>query len=522
MLKNLRNRLFLSYLVVLIVALALVIPVTLTTLASREVPAEFTWNRLELLLTGFTSPGAIRGLLAEVAEGTVDETLEAFATNSDVRIMLLSRGDETNRMLYDSGGEYGQTYLPDFEIEEQRSPPERDNNNSPGSNNSPGGSNGPGSNNSPSSRRPAELGRFFENDTEWLYVSISWGVDRNRSRDRANEIVFVIAEPRSTDTARAAVKNFNDLLFRPLIRSAAIGGFIAFIFAIFLSSSITRPLQALAKSAQYVAKGEFSEQVPETGPAEIKQVASAFNRMTGEVRAAQLSQQEFMANVSHDLKTPLTSIQGYSQAIMDDASDDPKESAKIINDEAERLNRMVQELTDLARLQAGRLSMKLSPLDVNEVVEAIANRLSLVAEQANIEIIVNTSPLPIIAADGDRLVQVLTNLVGNAIKYTQSGGKIWVETGVRNGGVEIIVQDNGMGIPAEDLPHIFDRFYQVDKSRGPSRGTGLGLAITQEIVQGHGGTINIFSAGVNQGTKVTVWLPSPNSVTIVTRRPIVE
>ena len=116
------------------------------------------------------------------------------------------------------------------------------------------------------------------------------------------------------------------------------------------------------------------------------------------------------------------------------------------------------------------------------------------------------------------MVQVLTNLIGNAIKYTQAGGHIIVETGMRNGGVEIAVKDNGMGIPQDELPHIFDRFYQVDKSRGPARGTGLGLAITQEIVQGHGGTIQIFSDGVNRGTMVTVWLPAPNTNTLVSRR----
>jgi signal transduction histidine kinase len=123
--------------------------------------------------------------------------------------------------------------------------------------------------------------------------------------------------------------------------------------------------------------------------------------------------------------------------------------------------------------------------------------------------------MPEINGDGDRLAQVVTNLISNAIKYTPSGGKIRVKTQVNNGGIEIIVQDSGVGIPVEDLPHIFERFYQVDKARGPRRGTGLGLAITQEIVQAHGGTISATSAGAGKGSTFTVWLPSPHLNTVM-------
>src|SRR5690606_32991947 len=145
------------------------------------------------------------------------------------------------------------------------------------------------------------------------------------------------------------------------------------------------------------------------------------------------SQREFMANVSHDLKTPLTSIQGYSQAIIDGAIKDPSSAAKIIHNEAERLNRMVQELTDLARLQAVRLSMKMTALDIGEVVAGIVQRLTVVAAQDDIELKVRTGPMTMIAAEGERMVQVLTNLIGNAIKYTPAGGQVQVVTGVRNG-----------------------------------------------------------------------------------------
>jgi signal transduction histidine kinase len=205
----------------------------------------------------------------------------------------------------------------------------------------------------------------------------------------------------------------------------------------------------------------------------------------------------------------LTSIQGYSQAIMDGTAKDPKQAAAVIHDEAGRLNRMVIELTDLERLQAGRLSMRTSAVDMSQIAQAIGQRLHVVAEKKDIELQIDAPSMPEIAGDGDRLAQVMMNLISNAIKYTPARGHVWVSTRINGGGVEVVVRDDGIGIPRNDLPRIFERFYQVDKTRGPRRGTGLGLAITHEIVQAHGGRINAHSDGPGQGTMFTVWLPSP-------------
>jgi signal transduction histidine kinase len=267
-----------------------------------------------------------------------------------------------------------------------------------------------------------------------------------------------------------------------------------------------------------VSGGRFNQRVPIKGPTEVRAVADAFNRMADEVQSEQQAQQEFLANVSHDLKTPLTSIQGYSQAIIDGAANNPVAAATIIYDEAARLNRMVIELTDLARLQAGRLSMQMTGLDMGQLAEAIAQRLSIVAREKGIDLRLETMPMPEIAGDGDRLAQVLTNLISNAINYTPEGGMVTVRTQVANNGVEVSVEDTGVGIHPSELPRIFERFYQVDKARGPRRGTGLGLAIVQEIVQAHGGRIRASSPGENRGSTFTIWLPSPNLTTIMRRR----
>jgi two-component system sensor histidine kinase ResE len=239
--------------------------------------------------------------------------------------------------------------------------------------------------------------------------------------------------------------------------------------------------------------------------------------MSAEVRVTQQSQRDFMANVSHDLKTPLTSIQGYSQAIIDGTARDPARAAEVIYDEAGRLNRMVIELTDLARMQAGQLTMRMTSIDVSQIASAVAHKLTVVAERKGVMLQVESPPMPAIDGDGDKLVQVFNNLIDNAIKFTPGGGHIRVETRLNQGGVEAIVQDTGIGIGQAELPRIFERFYQVDKARGPKRGTGLGLAITYQIIQTHNGRIDVESRE-GQGTTFTVWLPLPGARTMVRER----
>ena len=216
----------------------------------------------------------------------------------------------------------------------------------------------------------------------------------------------------------------------------------------------------------------------------------------------------FLGNVSHDLKTPLTSIQGYSQAILDGAAENPKEAAQIIYEEASRLDRLVVELTDLVQLEAGRLSLKQETIDISQLAEGVVQSLQVLAGNQGIRLESSSEAAPLISGDGDRLAQVLMNLIGNALKFTETGGVVRVVTKSQGQGVTVAIHDTGIGISAEELPRVFERFYQVDKARGPRRGTGLGLAIAQEIVEAHGGKITVSSRGRDRGTVFRVWLPS--------------
>jgi signal transduction histidine kinase len=323
-------------------------------------------------------------------------------------------------------------------------------------------------------------------------------------------LAMLFAEPQPNLSLRDSLAAFGSELLPPLLQAGLVGMIAAVVMAIFISRGIARPLQRIARAAGAVADGQYDTRVPVTGPAEVRAVATAFNDMSGQVKTSQNTQRDFLVNVSHDLKTPLTSIQGYSQAIIDGATPDPVDAAQIIYDEATRLNRLVVQLTDLARLQSGQLEMQMVELDLSQIVGAVGQKLTIVAERQRLTLLVDVPPLPAVCGDGDRLAQVVTNLLSNAIKYTPAGGQIRARTSINNGGIEFTVQDTGIGLPADELSRVFERFYQVDKARGPQRGTGLGLAITREIVQAHGGTITVTSAGRGHGSTFTVWLPSPH------------
>jgi histidine kinase len=260
-----------------------------------------------------------------------------------------------------------------------------------------------------------------------------------------------------------------------------------------------------------VAEGDYQQRVPESGLREVRDVARAFNRMSEQVELNNQAQRDLLANVSHDLKTPLTSIQGFSQAIMDGAAPNPTHAASIIYEEAGRLTRLVNQLTELARLKAGRLTMRQDRVDLAALVNAMAEKVEVVAQKKQIALHLQVTPVPLVRGDGDRLAQVVTNLLSNAVKYTPIGGEIWAQVGQESAGVRLSIQDNGIGIPQEDISRIFERFYQVDKVRSTAtstRGHGLGLAIVQEIVEAHGGKIQALSDGRGKGSTFSVWLPT--------------
>ncbi len=330
---------------------------------------------------------------------------------------------------------------------------------------------------------------------------------------------LLLAVPRPTVPFLAIL---SDELMVPILIAGVVALLVSLFAAYGLSRWIGNPLQQVVNASHQMPSDEVKP-IALKGPQEVQELARAFNQMNARVQNSQKSQRDFVANVSHELKTPLTSIQGFAQAILDGTANDTElqqQAGRVIFDEAGRMHRMVLDLLDLARLDAGTLDLQKTELDVNALLRGIAEKFKPLAEQAGVELKVEESTLPVFRGDGDRLAQVFTNLVDNALKFTLGGGRIRIKTTRDDPSIQVEVSDTGRGIPPEALPHLFDRFFQVDASRqgGESHGTGLGLAIAREIVEAHGGKISVRSTAANEskaagetGSVFTVILPFSQS-----------
>lgn len=301
-----------------------------------------------------------------------------------------------------------------------------------------------------------------------------------------------------------------DDLLPPLAQTGVTALALALLLAVLLSRWVARPLGRMAQAARALAAGEHRP-IPVEGPAEVQTLARAFNEMSRQVEASQRSQREFVANVSHELKTPLTSIQGFAQAILDGTASDPdavRQAAQVIYDEAARMHRLVLDLLDLARLDAGTADLLREPVDLAALARNVVQRMQPQAQAAQVALTVNGVDALMVYGDGDRLAQVLTNLLDNALKHTPPGGEVTVRVQEEAGWALCVVRDTGQGIPPEALPRIFERFYQLDQAR--RGGAGLGLSIAYEIVRAHGGTIAVQSEP-GKGSVFVVKLPRASS-----------
>ncbi len=301
-----------------------------------------------------------------------------------------------------------------------------------------------------------------------------------------------------------------DELMLPVLGAGAAGLIISLLVAFWLARWIGDPLQRVVVASKQMPSAQVNP-VTLRGPHEVQELMQAFNQMNVRVHTSQSSQRDFVANVSHELKTPLTSIQGFSQALLDGLAGTPeaqKQAAQVIYDESGRMHRMVLDLLDLARLDAGTLDLQHSTVDISALLNNIAEKLAPQSRSANIEIRVETTDLPMMIGDGDRLAQVFTNLVDNALKFTPAGGTVTLHAAQSGSSIQVEVADSGEGISPEALPNIFNRFYQADLSRsgGRKHGAGLGLAIVKEILEAHGGKITVRSE-LGKGSTFIVYLP---------------
>lgn len=268
------------------------------------------------------------------------------------------------------------------------------------------------------------------------------------------------------------------------------------------------PIGDLMEAAGRVADGDYSARVGEHGPREVRALARAFNAMAARLQSNEATRRNLLADVTHELRTPLTVIQGNLEGLLDGVY--PRDDAHLapILDEARVLSRLVDDLRMLALAESGALKLQKEPTDVAVWLSEVAASFRAQADAQNVALSVDVPPdLPLMDLDPERMRQVLSNLIANALRYTPSGGTIRVRAVAEDKSVSVSVSDTGAGIPPEDLPHIFDRFYKS----GDSRGMGLGLAIAKNLVAAHGGEISAQSTP-GQGTMIQFTLPRDDSV----------
>jgi histidine kinase len=308
----------------------------------------------------------------------------------------------------------------------------------------------------------------------------------------------------------AQFANFRAGFFEALAWAALAALGVALLVSLFISRSLAAPLRAMTRASGRVAEGHYSERVPAQGRDELGQLAGSFNSMAEKLEQVETMRRRLIGDVAHELRTPLTAIKGSMEGLVDGVLPASPETFEQVAAEAERLNRLVDDLQELSRVESGAVALDLGPVSLPELAETARRRLSAPCAAKGVSLTLDLPPdLPPVRADTDRLLQVLTNLLGNALQYTPAGGRVTLSAEKRGREVLIRVTDTGIGIPPEHLPHIFDRFYRVDKSRSRQAGggSGIGLTICKHLVEAHGGRIWAESAGEGQGSIFTFTLP---------------
>jgi signal transduction histidine kinase len=304
--------------------------------------------------------------------------------------------------------------------------------------------------------------------------------------------------------------------FRETLAFSAAAAFITAVLASFLvTRQVVAPIRKLQEASRYIADGHYDERVQvsqyldRNDLDELDQLAVSFNQMTLRLEQAEVLRKQLIGDIAHELRTPLSTIKGSLEGLIDGVLPPERDTYHQVYQEAERLQRLVDDLQDLNLVESGAFQLDPERINPTAIIDFTLTRLSRQFDEKGV-FLINKLPrkLPDVIADRDRLGQVFTNLIGNALQYTPSGGEVQIASRQVGHRIQIQVIDNGIGISADDLPNIFTRFYRVDKSRSRAGGgSGIGLTIAKHLVESQGGRIWVSSPGLDQGSVFTVELP---------------
>ena len=291
-----------------------------------------------------------------------------------------------------------------------------------------------------------------------------------------------------------------------------IGGGVALALTFALSRRILTPIKALTLATRRFGQGDFSQRLKFKDKGEVGELAQAFNSMADDIERAEQLRKNLVADVAHELRTPLSNLQGYLEAVRDGVIKPDADAIHSLNEEVALLSRLVNELQELSLAEAGELKLTCHPVNIDEIINKAVGAIQAQATAKGVSVSIDLPPkLPLVNIDSQRISQVLCNLIDNAVAHTPKGGNVTVSAKEKGDWAEITVADTGEGIPAEDLPNIFERFYRVDKSRARTTGgSGLGLTIAKRLVEAHGGKIEAQSKP-GKGSRFTFTLPIASS-----------
>jgi signal transduction histidine kinase len=317
---------------------------------------------------------------------------------------------------------------------------------------------------------------------------------------------LVAADPALEDDLRTS---FTVAVDEIMVVAALAAFFTAVGMSIFLTGRIVGSIQQMQRAGERIASGDYSSRIPFHSQDELGDLAHIFNQMAETIEQAEQRRLELIGNVSHELRTPLSGIKVTLQGLLDDVLPCDPPTLMQAQREVARLERLVQDLQHLSRVEANQITLNLRPVKLAERITTAVGRLRPQYEDKGVALVLDLPPDELVVqADRDRIMQVLVNLLGNALQYTPAGGQVTITAWREPRAVFVAVKDTGIGIPPEHLPHIFERFYRVEKSRARTGGgTGVGLTIARHFVEDHGGRIWATSPGLGQGSTFMFSLP---------------
>ncbi len=345
-------------------------------------------------------------------------------------------------------------------------------------------------------------GSKYFHDRETHYIKLTYPITHNDSKEVMGAIVM--------NFSTKDIQSIRNSMEQRVVLFAIILGLIIIVFSIYFTGVLSKPLTSVVNSIDRISDGYMNESVTIKGYNEIKKISDSFNHMINRMQKLENSRQEFVSNVSHELKTPITSIKVLADSLLmqeDTPIELYREFLLDITDEIERENKIINDLLSLVKLDKTSGDMNISPININELLELILKRLTPIAKKQSIEMIYESFRPVIAEVDEVKLSLAISNLIENAIKYNTPDGWVRVSLNADHKYFFIKVSDSGIGIPAEAQDFIFERFYRVDKARSrETGGTGLGLAITKNVIQMHRGAIKVYSKE-GEGTTFNVRIP---------------